>query len=291
MINVEKDLEKIRFTYLFGAYTMHGEGFEIPLEIGACHKFYYVTEGEYELTIAGRTYPAKSGSLFFIPAGTPYSRRYIGAHTVTQYYFHFDLLFEEQAGFFEELDLPYVLDMGVRKDVSRLFDTIVKLGRTHTLPARWRLTAAVLNLLALYVEKSRAANGALGLSSDETGLPERENKTIIKLTKYIKDNIDRQITNGELAEIACMQENYFIRYFKKQTGMTPHRFITKLKIDTALGLLENTDISVGKAMEKVGYYDMSHFSRTFKQFRGIPPVEYIKKFRNTTFKSDGIEKG
>ena len=278
----------MRFSYLFGAHTMHGEGFEIPMEIGACHKFYYVTDGEYELTIAGRTYPARIGSLFFIPAGTPYSRRYIGARTVTQYYFHFELQYEENPGFFEELELPFVIDVGVRKDVSRLFDTIIRQGRMHTLPARWRMTAAVINLLALYVEKSRAGGGDFRFSA--SGIPpEQENKTIIRLTKYIKDNIDRQISNRELAEIACMQENYFIRYFKKQTGMTPHRFITKLKIDTALGLLENTDISVGKAME--GFYDMSHFSKTFKQFHGIPPVEYIKKFRNTKVKSDGIEKG
>ena len=142
---------------------MHGEGFEIPMEIGACHKFYYVTDGEYELTIAGRTYPARIGSLFFIPAGTPYSRRYIGARTVTQYYFHFELQYEENPGFFEELELPFVIDVGVRKDVSRLFDTIIRQGRMHTLPARWRMTAAVINLLALYVEKSRASGGRFSL--------------------------------------------------------------------------------------------------------------------------------
>lgn len=286
MIDVEKVLEKMNVTYYFGAQTTHLEGFEVPLEISTCSKFYYVTEGEYELVVDGKAYLAKPGSLFFIPAGIPLSRHYINeTRSTTQYFFHFDFVCPAKPDLFEELALPYELEIGIRKEVIRYFNAVIRHAKSHSLQARLRLTAAILGLLAYYIDKS----GCVPLTA-KGDLHETENKTITKITKYIKNNIDRQISNRELAEIACMQENYFIRYFKKQTGMTPHKFIIKVKLDVAIGLLENTDTSIGKVMEKIGFYDMSHFSKTFKQFHGMPPADYVKKFRNTKFKSDGIEK-
>ncbi len=46
----------------------------------------------------------------------------------------------------------------------------------------------------------------------------QENTVILKITKYIKENSDRQITNEELARVACMQGNYFYTFFPKANG-------------------------------------------------------------------------
>lgn len=287
MTDLSKCLEKIQLIYLFGATITHAEDFETETEIGACCKFYYVLDGEYELKIARQTYEAKAGSMFFIPAGIPHSRRYVGdVRHVSQQYMHFNFLSLTEPNLFDYLALPYKIDIGVRADVRKMFNNVFRLAAQTTLSSRFKLTATILNLLGLYIEKSAGSSGFIA----ETAQVQSENTVILKITKYIKDNIDRQITNEELARIACMQENYFIRFFKKQTGTTPHKFITKIKIDTAMGLLENTDITISHAMEKVGYYDMSHFSRTFKQLHKLSPSEYVKKFRDTNYKSNGIKR-
>ena len=290
MVDISKCLEKIQFNYLFGATITHTDKFETGTEISTCCKFYYVLDGEYELTIGQQSYEAKAGSMFFIPAGIPQSRRYIGnVRHVSQQYMHFNFLSLTEPNLFDRLSLPYKIDIGLRTDVKKMFNTVFRLASQTTLSARFKLTAIILNLFGLYVEKSAGGgNNGLGIIGETGQL--QENTVILKITKYIKDNIDRQITNEELARVACMQGNYFIRFFRKQTGTTPHKFITKIKIDTAMGLLENTDITISRAMEKVGYYDMSHFSRTFKQLHNLPPSEYVKKFRNTNYKSDGIKK-
>ena len=285
-IKICNSLEKIQLSYLFGATITHAEDFDTETEIGACCKFYYVLDGEYELTIDRQTYEAKAGSMFFIPAGIPHSRRYTGnVRHVSQQYMHFNFLSLSEPNLFDYLALPYKIDIGVRADVRKMFNGVFRLASQPTLHSRLKLTATILNLLGMYIEKSKG-----GSITAETPQIPTENTVILKITKYIKDNIDRQITNEELARIACMQENYFIRFFRKQTGTTPHKFITKIKIDTAMGLLENTDITISHAMEKVGYYDMSHFSRTFKQLHKLSPSEYVKKFRDTNYKSNGIKR-
>ena len=212
MVDISKCLEKIQFNYLFGATITHTDKFETGTEISTCCKFYYVLDGEYELTIGQQSYEAKAGSMFFIPAGIPQSRRYIGnVRHVSQQYMHFNFLSLTEPNLFDRLSLPYKIDIGLRTDVKKMFNTVFRLASQTTLSARFKLTAIILNLFGLYVEKS-AGGGKNGLGIiGETGHLQ-ENTVILKITKYIKDNIDRQITNEELARVACMQGNYFIRF-------------------------------------------------------------------------------
>ena len=155
MVDISKCLEKIQFNYLFGATITHTDKFETGTEISTCCKFYYVLDGEYELTIGQQSYEAKAGSMFFIPAGIPQSRRYIGnVRHVSQQYMHFNFLSLTEPNLFDRLSLPYKIDIGLRTDVKKMFNTVFRLASQTTLSARFKLTAIILNLFGLYVEKS-----------------------------------------------------------------------------------------------------------------------------------------
>lgn len=69
--------------------------------------------------------------------------------------------------------------------------------------------------------------------------------SIEKLTKiltYIDTHIERNITIHELAEIAYMHPNYFIRLFKQQIGVPPIQYITRKKITKAKELLRGRKV-------------------------------------------------
>lgn len=101
--------------------------------------------------------------------------------------------------------------------------------------------------------------------------------SIEKLTKiltYIDAHIERNITIHELAEIAYMHPNYFIRLFKQQIGVPPIQYITRKKITKAKELLRSTQRSVGEIAHDLGFSDLYYFSKQFKKNVGLSPSEF-----------------
>ncbi|MNV82907.1 Arabinose operon regulatory protein [compost metagenome] len=101
--------------------------------------------------------------------------------------------------------------------------------------------------------------------------------SIEKLTKiltYIDAHIERNITIHELAEIAYMHPNYFIRLFKQQIGVPPIQYITRKKITKAKELLRSTQRSVGEIAHDLGFSDLYYFSKQFKKNVGQSPSEF-----------------
>jgi YesN/AraC family two-component response regulator len=64
---------------------------------------------------------------------------------------------------------------------------------------------------------------------------------------------------------------------KALTDLTPHGYLKKIRIKTALNLLETTDLSVSEIIDKTGFNNRTYFYRTFKEEYGTSPKEYIKK--------------
>ena len=57
------------------------------------------------------------------------------------------------------------------------------------------------------------------------------------------------------------------------------KYAKKIRIDRAKVLLTTTDISILDLSVSLGFYDQSHFSKTFKKFTGVSP----SKYRNENF--------
>ena len=103
-----------------------------------------------------------------------------------------------------------------------------------------------------------------------------QDERINSIIKYIHKNIDRNITIEELSKICCVEENYFIRLFRKNMSVPPHKYIKSYRLKLAASYLERK-YSAGEVAEKVGYSDISAFSHAFKKEYGIYPSEYTKK--------------
>lgn len=61
--------------------------------------------------------------------------------------------------------------------------------------------------------------------------------------------------------------------------MAPSAYITKVRLDSASAMLINTTISVSEIAGRTGFYDASHFTKSFENFYGIYPLEYRNKKR------------
>ena len=65
-----------------------------------------------------------------------------------------------------------------------------------------------------------------------------------------------------------------IRTFKEYFNMSPVEYLTKIKIDYACNLLQNTDYTTLSISKKIGYTSLSHFNHIFKKLKNLTPLEY-----------------
>jgi len=83
-------------------------------------------------------------------------------------------------------------------------------------------------------------------------------------------------SNPGLAALAHMTPNAFIRRFHEIMGESPQQYARRKRIEQACVLLHFSGDSVDQIAEATGFCDRYHFSRVFKQVRGMGPAEFRK---------------
>ncbi|NDV58053.1 AraC family transcriptional regulator [Bacteroides sp. 519] len=97
---------------------------------------------------------------------------------------------------------------------------------------------------------------------------------IKKCLQYIHENIDKDISVSQLADLSCITEDHLIRIFKKEVKSTPLKYINNKKMEKAQLLLLTTNLPVREVALELSIDNISYFNRIFKQYTGKTPKEY-----------------
>lgn len=115
-----------------------------------------------------------------------------------------------------------------------------------------------------------------GLNNKRSG----KNQEIIQAVKqYVMSNISEDTSLSSIADRFSISAPYFSNLFKNETGENFINYVIRLKIETAKGLLRDTNLSVEDISRKVGYFNNHGFYSTFKKNTGFTPNEYRKTAR------------
>jgi AraC family transcriptional regulator len=95
-----------------------------------------------------------------------------------------------------------------------------------------------------------------------------------RVTEFIEDNLARPLPLAELSAEAHMSPYHFFRLFKRSTGLPPHRFVMRRRIDRACALLIEGQLSIDAVAHAVGFRTRSHFSMMFHRLTGSAPTAY-----------------
>ena len=112
----------------------------------------------------------------------------------------------------------------------------------------------------------------------KTSLPEEsESDTWSELVDYIDNNLDSGLTLEALAKKCFYNPSYFSRLFKNRFNVSLVEYISNKRVEKALQLLTETDMSIKAISTACGFSNRSVFYRAFSKITGKTPTEYRKK--------------
>ena len=103
------------------------------------------------------------------------------------------------------------------------------------------------------------------------------NENIQKAIFFINDNLSEPLSIEKISRSINVSKSVLYRCFHNYFGCTVSGYITKKRIEKAVELLNNTNLSIEEIAIETGFSDGSYFSKMFKKEKGISPLKFKKQ--------------
>lgn len=187
-------------------------------------------------------------NLYLLPSGKPYRMTHDAANPLSCLFLHLDILPDA---------------------VTRL--SAIETERDPFLPGF--LTALRYAVEVRDSDLVYTLADSLNLYLGRKNLFERPIPAISQVLLYISSNLNGDLSLRTLSRLAGYQEHYFIRLFRKQTGISPHQYVMNCRMKEAMRLLRQ-NVSIADTAEQSGFPDSKSFSRAFHKRYGEAPSQW-----------------
>lgn len=117
-----------------------------------------------------------------------------------------------------------------------------------------------------------------------TNVHEQKTEELIRnITEYLDEHFMEDVSLQDLGDRFHMSHYYLARIFKKETGVSPIKYVTYRKIGEVQNLLMNSAIPIGKIGEMSGFGGHCHLDAVFKKYIGVTPSQYRKHFQKLNY--------
>lgn len=219
--------------------------------------FAYVLSGCTRYNFGSYEFTATAGTIVYLAKGSGYEMDVM----TDRYEFVFvDFFFDDDGCGVRK---SVLFKPGNKSEAESLFRKTANLWLTRGEGARLKLLSLLYSIYAECVYGSGAY------------VPKGVERKIKPAYDYILANYNREIPEN-LGAMCGMTETHFRRLFKKAYGMSPVKYINKIRVERAMGLLLGGNLTLSQIAENVGYSDAYYFSRRFKALTGVSPGAYKK---------------
>jgi len=182
-------------------------------------------------------------------------------------FINFDAKVFDTVNFFASLDIPpFVIRNNnklisiVKEVVSEMYSGFAGKGRVVKLETDHLVVEIIRHIL----------NKGLFVEQFATNSTYFKDPRLIDIFAYIKKNLNEDLSNKILADVANVSEDYVGQYFKMLTGINPQDYIEYQRMEMAVNMLRTSKKSIREIGKEVGYKDTAYFCRRFKMMFGIP---------------------
>lgn len=118
-------------------------------------------------------------------------------------------------------------------------------------------------------------------SDQGNNLKENQKDMYVKKSiQFIEMNYSRDITVCDIAEHLGLNRSYFSALFKEATHTSPQEFLVRYRVNKAVELMKQVNLSISEISRSVGYNDPLTFSKIFKKVKGSSPRKYREEIIN-----------
>ena len=149
----------------------------------------------------------------------------------------------------QQLSLAFLNEAENQETASRLYSESI----AHTL-----MFHIIKNYTTADLQEKTFAGGLSG-------------KKLRRVTDFINDNLEQDLTLTEIAAIADLSHFHFARAFRKTVGVTPQQYITTRRIEKAKELLAKSDLPIVEVGFQTGFKNQSHFTTLFRKITSLTP--------------------
>ena len=246
--------------------------YQIARERTGVHSLAYVYGGEGILTFAGEERSLGPGDLFQIWPGQP--MRLTSSRSNPLHFYSF--LFQYRTVYWEggtmqsrEASGRLPLQLGnagpEKTALESAFREAYELWHGKNNGYEWHVKLQLLNAIRLIQR----------LGDNREDHPDTVS-AVQKAIQYMKQSFKENLTRDQLAGSISLSPGYFSVLFKAHTGVSPIRYLNKIRIDQSKLLLRNTNMPVKQVAEESGFEDSFYFSRLFQKETGMSPRDFRK---------------
>ncbi len=255
-------LAKAAFYYVICAgHFLYEPGYELRRDSYDSFLLLYIEEGELQLEYSGQLKKAAEGDFVFLNCYEPHAYRtkdgcrclwcHMDGKGTAEYY---RAVIARLGNVFSiKNTFPVVFKM---KEIFEMFAP----GAVIKEPLVSKYLTDILTAFLLYEPETLATERDV---SEHT-------------ISYINEHFKDKVTTEVLAKNAGLSPFHFIRIFKEETGITPHEYLLRTRIDMAKYLLKNTNMAVKDICFATGFSCESVFCSAFKRSSGLSPNAYRK---------------
>jgi len=94
--------------------------------------------------------------------------------------------------------------------------------------------------------------------------------------EFLEDNCLKPIRLQDLADLLDLSQSYLCSAFRMSTGVTPHQWLMRARIDRVKLQLKAADSRLSQVAQATGFADQAHMTRVFKQYVGQTPAAWMR---------------
>jgi AraC family transcriptional regulator len=127
--------------------------------------------------------------------------------------------------------------------------------------------------LALHLATRYTRQGARFFNNKDR-LPSRKVRLAME---YIQERLSQDMALKDIAASVHLSPFHFARLFKRATGLSPHQYVIRQRVERARQLLLRDGAPLATIAEQVGFYDQSHLTLHFKRVCGLTPKAFAEQ--------------
>ena len=192
--------------------------------------------------------------------------------------------FNEIASLMRESNLPHEMVPPLRPGLmigsmdDDLLDAVLRLTMLLKKPHQIAILAPLVKREIFYKLLLSEQGGMLRRMAADSGKVQR----VAAGLAWIRHNVARPIRMEELAQEMRMSRSGMHSWFRAVTAMSPLQYQKQLRLQEARRMLLSESVDAATVSRRVGYESASQFSREYRRFFGVPPMQDIECLRSAS---------